>query len=94
MGLDVNTLKTIITLSGSKGQEVHLTAAEVLRLLGDFSTRAQEHLSQYPDFVPPLCVTEHLSDDHNIVFDWFNIQPVITIARRSEDKAQDQLLKN
>jgi len=68
MGLDVNTLQIIITLSGSKGHEVHLTAAEVLRLLDDFSARIQEHLSQYPDFVPPLPVTEHLSDDHNIVF--------------------------
>jgi len=45
MGLDVDTLQPIITLSGSKGQEVHLTAAEVLHLLDDFSTQAQEHLS-------------------------------------------------
>jgi len=93
MGLDVNTLQPIITLSGSKGHEVHLTAAEVLRLLGDFSTRAQEHLSQYPDLVPQLPVTEHLSDDHNIVFGWFNIQPIIIIAKRPKDEQQDQLLE-
>jgi len=59
MGLDVNTLQTIITLSGSRGQEVHLTAAEVLRMLDDYSTRAQEHLTQWFQTEPPLPVTEH-----------------------------------
>jgi len=93
MGLDVNTLQTIITLSGSKGHEVHLTAAEVLRLLDDFGERSKEHLSQYPDFVPPLPVTEHLSDDHIIIFGWCNIQPVITIAKRPKDEPRDQLLE-
>jgi len=81
MGLDVNTLQPIITLSGSKDHEVHLTAAEVLRLLDDFGERSKEHLSQYPEFLPPLPVTENLSDDH-IIFGWFNIQPVIIIAKR------------
>jgi len=66
MGLDVNTLTPIITLSGSKGHEVHLAAAEVARLLDDFGERSMEHLSQYPEFLPPLPVTEHLSDDHII----------------------------
>ena len=82
MGLDVNTLQPIITLSGSKDHEVHLTAAEVLRLLDDFGERSKKHLSQYPEFLPPLPVTENLSDDHNIIFGWFNIQPVIIIAKR------------
>jgi len=36
MGVDVNTLQTMITLSGSRGHEVHLRTAEVLRLLEDF----------------------------------------------------------
>jgi len=93
MGLDLNALTPIITLSGSKGHEVHLTAAEVLRLLDDFGDRSKEHLSQYPDFVPPLPVTEHLSDDHNIIFGWYNIQPVITIAKRPKDEHRDQLLE-
>ena len=93
MGLDVNTLTPIITLSGSKGHEVHLTAAEVLRLLDDFGERSREHLSQYPEVSPPLPVTEHLSDDHNIVFGWFNIQPVIIITKRPKDEPQDQLLE-
>ena len=93
MGLDVITLQAIITLSGSKGHEVHLTPAEVLRLLDDFSTRAQEHLNQYPGFIPPFPVTEHLSDDHNIIFGWFNMQPVIIIAARPKEEPQDQLLE-
>jgi len=59
MGLDVNTLQSIITLLGPRGHEVHLTAAEVLRLLDDFGERSQEHLSQYPEFLP-LPVTEPL----------------------------------
>ena len=63
------------------------------RLLDDFGGRSKEHLSQYPDFEPPLPVTEHLSDDHNIIFGWFNIQPVITIAKRPKDDPQDQLLE-
>jgi len=70
MGFDANTLETIITLSGSRGQEVHLTAAEVLRMLDDYSTPAQEHRTQW--FQTELPVTEHLSNDHDIVFGWFN----------------------
>ena len=38
-------------------------------------------------------MTVHLSDDHNSVFGWFNIQPVITIAKRPKDEPQDQLLE-
>jgi len=93
IGLDVNALIPIITLSGSKGHEVHLTAAEVPRLLDDFGERSKKHLSQYPDFVPPLPVTEHLSDDHNIIFGWYNIQLVIIIAQRPKDEPRDQLLE-
>jgi len=38
-------------------------------------------------------MTEHLPDDHNIVFGWFNIQPVITIAKRPKEEPRDQLLE-
>jgi len=34
-----------------------------------------------------------LSDDHNIIFGWYNIQPVITIAKRPKDEPQDHLLE-
>ena len=38
-------------------------------------------------------MTEHLSDDHNIILGWYNLQPVITIAKRPKDEPQDQLLE-
>ena len=38
-------------------------------------------------------MTEHLSDDHNIIFGWYNIQPVIIIAKRPKDERQEQLLE-
>jgi len=43
MGLNTGTMLPVFTLSGTWGSKVHLTDEEILTLIDEFFTPAQEH---------------------------------------------------
>lgn len=91
MGLKPDTLLPVYTLSGTRGQAVHLNANEIRKLVDDYSPLIDEHFAKNDPDTEDFPRTVHLSDQHNLLFSFFKEAATIAIAKRPEPTADTQL---
>jgi len=86
MGLNTGTMLPVFTLSGTWGSKVHLTDEEILTLIDELFTPAQEHFAK-EDVIVEL---KYLSDKHSVNFSIFEKKPVIIIAQQPLKQPDDR----